>query len=150
MPCSSPLTHGHFTNPPVRTNVPITHTHHHVQMSPTTLYDALVHILGVMGAPEDQIERLAINAICPDEDDTLSDEETRFIQKALQRLPLMYPQLSEGNVQQATRAAEGTATTVSRQQANTAILGKEGARFTILYPLRFDPEKSTGSCGNHK
>jgi hypothetical protein len=112
-----------------------------MQMSPTTRYDALVHILAVLGAPQDEVERLAINAICPDEDETLSAEETRFIQKALQRLPLMYPHLSEGNVQ-TTNAAEGAATTVSRQQANTAILGKEGARFTISYPPRFNPETS--------
>jgi hypothetical protein len=149
-PYASPLTHRHMTNHPVPTNVPLTNTRHHMQMTPTTRFEALVYILMIMEVPEDRAKLWAMNALCDNQLPT-STEGARLAEQALQRLPILFPHLAEGNNQQAAGANEGTATTVSRQPGNTAVLGKEGARFTISYP---PPDlilkNQTGSCGNHK
>jgi hypothetical protein len=44
-PHVSPLTHRHVTTNPVPTDVPITNMHHHMQIIPTTRFEALVYIL---------------------------------------------------------------------------------------------------------
>jgi hypothetical protein len=112
-----------------------------MQMTPTTRFEALVYILVIMEVPEDRAKLWAMNALCDNQLPT-SIKGARLAEQALQRLPILFPHLAEGNIQQAAGAYAGTAPTVSRQQGNTAVLGKEGARFTISYPPRFNPEKS--------
>jgi hypothetical protein len=120
------------------TNVPITNAHQHMQMTPTH-FEALVYILVLMGASEARAKVWTMNAVRDNELPT-STEGALMTEQALQRLPILFPSLTEGNEQQAANANGGTATTVSRQQGNAVVLGKEGARLTISYPPRFNPE----------
>jgi hypothetical protein len=112
-PHASPLTHRHVTNHAVPTNVPLTNTNHRMQMTPTTRFEALVYILVIMKVPEERAKLWAMNALCDNELPT-STEGARLAQQALQRLPILFPHLAEGNGQQAAVANEGNAPTVSR------------------------------------
>jgi hypothetical protein len=128
------LSHQHVTNHPS--------TNDHMQMTATSRYEALVHILVLLGAKQAQADKWAMHALCGDEDAAISTEGLHMIEKALQRLPILFPHLEDTVEQQNTVTPNSATTTVSRQQGNTAVLGNEGARFTISYPPRFNPEKS--------
>jgi hypothetical protein len=66
-PHASPLTHRHVTNHAVPTNVPLTSTNHRMQMTPTTRFEALVHILVIVKVPEERVKLWAMNALCDNE-----------------------------------------------------------------------------------
>jgi hypothetical protein len=80
-PHASSLTHRHVTYHPVHTNVPVTNAHHHMQMTPTTRFEALVYILKIMNVPEERAKLWAMNALC-DNDLPVSTEGARRTQQA--------------------------------------------------------------------
>jgi hypothetical protein len=140
-PLTSPRLHENFPIGDPMTNCN-TNTTAHLQMN--SFYEALVFVLKQLGAKQEEAARWAMIHVCQDDRAALSSSTARLIDEAVHRTTIMFPHLvpQRDTAGQGNQNVQAGVPTVGRTSNSTATMCSDGARFTISYPPKFNPEKS--------
>jgi hypothetical protein len=139
-PLSSPLERENFPIGDPSTNR-ITNTTAHLQMN--SFYETLDFVLKQLGAKQEEAARWAMIHVCQDDQAALSSTTARLIDEAVHRTTIMFPHLAPqtNTAGQVMPSSQAGVPTVGKANKSTATLCSDGARFTISYPPKFNPEK---------